>query len=179
MFSFKGKIYLRIKVTWKGTNFYFLNIYSPCRLANKRLLWLELLQWKDKLEPIEWVVGGYFNATKSLEEMSRRSSGSRTTEMEEFNSFIELVEVVDLPVVGNKHTWIKSYGSSSIRIGRLLLSGGLVNDWKIVAQVSGNRDISDHMLVWIKASNLNWGPKSFKVFNCWFDHKDFLDFVKK
>ncbi|KAI5423508.1 hypothetical protein KIW84_046453 [Lathyrus oleraceus] len=107
--------------------------------------------------------------------MSRRSLGSRTTKMEEFNSFIELMEVVDLPVVGNKHTWIKSYGSSSIRIGRFLLSGGLVNNWKIVAQVSGNRDISDHMLVWIKASNLNWGPKSFKVFNCWPD-LDMIEF---
>lgn len=101
------------------------------------------------------MVGGYFNAAKSLEEMSGMSSGSITMEMEEFNSFMELVEVVDLPVVGNKHTWIKSYGSPSIRIGRFLLSRGLVNDWKIVAQVSGNRDISDYMQVWIKASNLN------------------------
>lgn len=34
-------------------------------------------------------------------------------------------------------------------------------------------------MVWIKASYIKWGPKTFKVYNWWFDHKDFLDFVKK
>lgn len=49
-------------------------------------------------------MGGNFNATKSLEERRGRSSGSRTTEMEEFNSFIGLMELIDLPVVGKKYT---------------------------------------------------------------------------
>lgn len=35
-----------------------------------------------------------------------------------------------------------------------------------------------YRLVWIKASNLNWNPKPFKVYNYWFGHKDFLDFIK-
>lgn len=111
-------------------------------------------------------MGGDFNTTKSLEEMSGRSSGSRTTEMEKFISFIDLVDLVDLPIMRNKHTSIKSYGSSSSRIDIFLLYEGLVNKWKLVAQTSGNRDISDHRPVWIKACNLNWGLKPFKVFNC-------------
>lgn len=47
-----------------------------------------------------------------------------------------------------------------------------------MAQIMGRKDISDHSLVWIKLSNLEWGPKPFKVFNAWFLHKDFLCFIK-
>lgn len=48
-----------------------------------------------------------------------------------------------------------------------------------MAQQFGDKDISDHMPVWIKASNVNWGPKPFKVFKNSYDHPGFLDFVKK
>lgn len=32
--------------------------------------------------------------------------------------------------------------------------------------------------MWVKDNNVNWGPKPFKVFNCWYDHPEFLEFVK-
>lgn len=48
-----------------------------------------------------------------------------------------------------------------------------------MAQVSGYRDISDHRPVWIKASNLDWEAKPFKVFQCWYEHEDFINFVKQ
>lgn len=34
------------------------------------------------------------------------------------------------------------------------------------------------MLVWTKSSNLNWGPKSFKVIQGWIRHDKFMEFVK-
>lgn len=34
------------------------------------------------------------------------------------------------------------------------------------------------MPVWIKISNLDWGPNPFKSFYLWFEHKDFLKFIK-
>lgn len=36
---------------------YFLNVYSPCNLAKKRSMWLEILNWKSSLEVGEWLVG--------------------------------------------------------------------------------------------------------------------------
>ncbi|XP_058776653.1 uncharacterized protein LOC131650973 [Vicia villosa] len=98
--------------------------------------------------------------------------------MADFNTFINLMKLEDVPVLGCIHTWINSSGSASSRLDRFLISEGLISDWKIVAQCSGSRDISDHRPVWIKSSNLDWGPKPFKVFNAWFQHKDFLGFVK-
>lgn len=62
---------------------------------------------------------------------------------------------------------------------RLLLSEALIDKWKIVGQQVGDKDISNHAPIWLKASNANWGPKPFKV-NCyWFQHKDFLHFVEE
>lgn len=75
--------------------------------------------------------------------------------MEEFTNFIELVEVVDLLVLGNKFTWINSNCKANSRIDRILLSEGIINLWKILAPVTGNRDILDHRPVWVKASNLD------------------------
>lgn len=72
-----------------------------------------------------------------------------------------------------------SDGRSGNRINRFLLFEGLISKWMIMAQATGNRDISNHRPMWIKASNLNWGPKPFKVKNCWDGHEEFLDFVKK
>ncbi|XP_058752306.1 uncharacterized protein LOC131625459 [Vicia villosa] len=98
--------------------------------------------------------------------------------MEKFAKFIELMEVVDLPI-GNKFTWINSNGKTRSRIDRILLSKGILYQWKVVAQVTGNRDISDHRRVWLKSSILDRGPKPFKVFNSWFEHEDFLKFVRQ
>ncbi|XP_058762167.1 uncharacterized protein LOC131635557 [Vicia villosa] len=139
---------------------------------------------KDSIIPVfsfrgEWIVGGDFNAVKIEEERRGRTTGGRMDEMVEFGDFIELMNLVDVPEVGSIHTWINPGGTASSRLDRFLISDGIIQDWNIVAQVTGDRDISDHMPVWIKASNLDWGPKPFKVFNSWFQHKDFLKFVKE
>lgn len=63
--------------------------------------------------------------------------------MEDFQSFIDIMNLVDLPIVGNLFTWIKSDGSAASRIDRFLISDGLLGDWKIMAQWIGARDISD------------------------------------
>ncbi|KAI5431842.1 hypothetical protein KIW84_035840 [Lathyrus oleraceus] len=52
-----------------------------------------------------------------------------------------------------------------------------MNHWKVLGQEIGLKDISDHTSVWIKTNDLNWGPKPFRVFNCWFYHPEFRSFV--
>ncbi|CAK8534728.1 unnamed protein product [Lathyrus sativus] len=44
--------------------------------------------------------------------------------------------------------------------------------------LSGDQDISDHRPMWIKCRNIIWGPKSFEVFECWYDHPDFTPSVQ-
>ncbi|CAK8534563.1 unnamed protein product [Lathyrus sativus] len=176
--SFRGKVFLGINSTWKGLNCYFVNIYSPCNLHNKRILWSYLINLRSSSSYGEWLVSGDFDVVKRNEERHSRTACC-TAEMNEFCSFIDAMRLVDLPDVGNCFTWFNSSGSCRSRLDRFLLSDGLIDSWKISAQCMGDKDVSDHRPVWIKANHLNWGPKPFKVFKCRFDHPDFHDFVKK
>ncbi|CAK8533215.1 unnamed protein product [Lathyrus sativus] len=88
------------------------------------------------------------------------------------------MRLVDLPAVGNHFTWLNSSGSCRSRLCRFLLSDSLIDKWRITAQYVRDKDVSGHRPVWIKASHVNWGPKPFKVFSCWYKHPQFHDFVK-
>lgn len=177
LFSFKDNGFLGLNAEWKGNNLYFINVYSSCCLVEKRSLWNSLLTWKQKLSVGEWIIGGDFNAGKMKEEHKGRFAGCNR-EMEEFSKFLELLEVGDLPLIKNKFTWISLNGQARSRIDHILVSVGIIDSWNVVAQECGKRDISNHMPVWLKASILNWRPKPFKVLNYWYEHVEFLDFVK-
>ncbi|XP_058776246.1 uncharacterized protein LOC131650555 [Vicia villosa] len=179
VFSFSSQGFLGIKSLVRGQVLYLINIYSPCILVDKRNLWRDILEWKQKLEKGEWVIAGDFNSVKNKEERRGKENSKRGTEMVEFGEFLDKLELVDVQALGNMFTWIKPNGKAGSRLDRILLSEELIHKWGVVAQVVGNRDISDHKLVWLKASRLDWGPKAFKVNRSWFEHKDFISFVKK
>ncbi|KAI5388032.1 hypothetical protein KIW84_073937 [Lathyrus oleraceus] len=100
--------------------------------SGKWNMWSELIELKSTVPTGEWLVEGYFNAIKSEEE--RRGRGlTCSAEMEEFSTFIDVMELVDLPMVENSFTWFKSNGSCKSRLDRLLLTAELINKWNIVA----------------------------------------------
>ncbi|XP_058760823.1 uncharacterized protein LOC131634151 [Vicia villosa] len=43
----------------------------------------------------------------------------------------------------------------------------------------GERDVSDHAPIWIKYNKRNWGPKTFRFNNLWFNHNYFSAFVEE
>lgn len=81
---------------------------------------------RNKYADGAWVLGGDFNASKTKEERYGRNAEGRRKEMEEFSSFIDLTQLTNVPVLGNKHTWINSNGSTSSRLDRFLISEGLI-----------------------------------------------------
>lgn len=56
-YTFVGKGFLGLKVIINDLVYYFINIYSPCSLSDKREMWMKLICWKNKLVAGEWVVG--------------------------------------------------------------------------------------------------------------------------
>lgn len=76
-------------------------------------------------------------------------------------------------------TWCSSYGRAKSRLDRFVAYGGIISRWNNLGQVMGLRNILNHEQIWIKCCKLDWGPKSFKVNRCWFEHEYFLNFVKK
>ncbi|XP_058767480.1 uncharacterized protein LOC131641192 [Vicia villosa] len=177
--SFKGEGYLGIKFR-KNNNFYYLvNVYSSCILVKKRVLWQVLLELKEKFNDGEWIIGVDFNSIKDRNERKGRMVSSNSNEMDEFKDFISESLLVDIPCKGKKFTWYSGDGGSRSRIDRFLISDKVVNDWGIVGQFVGDRDLSDHCPLWLEVDNNNWGPKPFKFNNEWFSFDSFIPFMKK
>ncbi|CAK8575810.1 unnamed protein product [Lathyrus sativus] len=121
---------------------------------------------------------GDFNAVKS--KLERKGKGRLNfMEMKDFSSFIDAIDLVDMPIVGNRFTWFNSSGTCKSRLERILLSEKLVRKWKVVAQKMGDKDVLDHRLVWLLSNSMDWGPKPFKTFHAWFDHSDFIKLFKE
>ncbi|XP_058726433.1 uncharacterized protein LOC131597778 [Vicia villosa] len=177
--SFKGTGFLGIKVLSMDKVFYVCNVYSPCSLSTKRVLWKNLLNVKDKFNDGEWLIGGDFNSVKNGGEKKGRSEIENRAEWEEFAGFISDTGLEDVPCKGKKFSWFSSDGGSKSRLDRFLVSSNIVNLWGVVAQKIGDKDISDHFPIWLVVDKMDWGPKPFKFNNEWFHHKDFIDFVEK
>ncbi|CAJ2628008.1 unnamed protein product [Trifolium pratense] len=88
------------------------------------------------------------------------------------------MDLVDIPVLGKKFSWVSPDGKAMSRLDRFLLSEGFVEKSGISGQWIGDRDISDHCPVWLLCSSCDWGPKPFRVVNAWLEHPDFKKFVE-
>lgn len=99
--------------------------------------------------------------------------------MEEFNEFIEDLDLIDLPLTGRKYTWHRSNGSCMSRIDRFLISEEWASQWDEVVQWGQHRTVSYHCPLVLKPTTSNWGPKPFRVLNCWLDNSDFGKVVEE
>lgn len=68
------------------------------------------------------MLGSDFNAVKELDEMCGSYSRNKTIEMENFQVFINLMNLIDLLVSGNKFTWVKVDGRVCSRLDKFLIS---------------------------------------------------------
>ncbi|XP_058776293.1 uncharacterized protein LOC131650609 [Vicia villosa] len=106
----------------------------------------------------------------------RGSHSSRN--MEDFKRFIEDMNLLDILFIGGRFTWYKGNGTAMSHLDRFLISNKMIDDWRIIDQRVGERDISDHCHIWLNMGKLDQGPKPFR-FNTWFKHGGFLPFLKE
>ncbi|XP_058784155.1 uncharacterized protein LOC131658925 [Vicia villosa] len=177
--SFKGEVFLGIKVCWKDNLSYIVNIYLSYVLSKKKCLWNDLLALKESFKDGEWIKGGGFNSIKNSSERKGRDLSMNHKEEELFSEFIDKTLLVDNPCKGKKFSWFGGDGKAMSRIDLFLLSSNIVNRWEVIGQFIGDRDISDHCPIWIMTDHLNWGPKLFRFNNEWFSFDSFIPFVEK
>ncbi|XP_058753873.1 uncharacterized protein LOC131627052 [Vicia villosa] len=176
---FHGRGFLGVKAVWKDELYYLANVYSPSTLAEKRLMWGNLISLKNRFTDGEWVIGGDFNSIKNCRERKGCSVVRSSCEWREFEEFIELSNLIDIPCKGKKYSWFSGDGRVSSIIDRFLEADNMVSRWGVIGQFVGDCDISDHCPVWLVCDNSNWGPKPFKFNNKWFANKEFLPFAEK
>jgi hypothetical protein len=176
IFSFKGDGFVGVCLGWGvlKTICIIVNVYSKCDLASKRSLCSNLLLCKRGLGEGRWCVVGDFNVVCSMEERvgCNLSIGrSSTSEVVEFQNFVEELELVDLPLLGRRFTWFHSSGRAMSRIDRVLISDEWASRWGSVTRWALPRDVSDHCPLILKYSRDDWGPKPFRFNNFLLDNK--------
>ncbi|CAK8569521.1 unnamed protein product [Lathyrus sativus] len=125
--NFKREGCLGLKLLWKGSNYYVINVYSPCSLPLRSLLWEKLLVFKDKYLDGEWIMRGDFNLIINNRKRKGRASSRNNSNMLEFSNFIVQIVLVDLPCKGNKYIWFSSNKNSMSRLDSFLLSNSLID----------------------------------------------------
>lgn len=82
------------------------------------------MQLKKGVGDVSWCMLGDFDASHGREKRKGRSTGSNQgdKEMKEFNVFVDSMEIVDIPLVGRKFTWVRVGGNAMIRIDRIMVS---------------------------------------------------------
>lgn len=99
--------------------------------------------------------------------------------MIEFNEFIEIMELVDLPLLWRGFTWCNSLeGDRWSKIDRFLLDSLWLEKF-CLKQWGLPRSISDHCPLVLMEDERNWGPRSFRFLNAWTLHPNFMSMVKK
>lgn len=162
-----------------GSLVVFVNVYAPCDRAGKVDLWNSLIGLKNSIGIDDWCVLGDFNAVRCPEERKGQGNSSSTQRLEssDFNQFIEGMELLDIPLIGRRFTWMKPNGLQMSRLDRILVTSTWIDSWPGFSQEVLPRDISDHCPLLLRNSNQNWGPKPFRFLNCWFDDPRFKGFV--
>ncbi|XP_058726684.1 uncharacterized protein LOC131598058 [Vicia villosa] len=174
-----GSGYVRINISWKGISVNLVNIYAPCSISLRRVLWKNLVDRRAKGLNEEWCLGGDFNEITRSEERLGGGANHNRKGMKDFREFIERMGVVNIPCVGGRFSWFKDNGKAMSRIDRFLVSNNLIEDWGVIDQRIGTRDVSDHASIRLFCSEFYWRPKPFRFNNAWLKHEDFKDFICK
>lgn len=176
-----GNGFLGIKGRWENAqaDCFIVNIYSPCDIAGKRRLWEESKDLRASNMNCAWCLGGDFNAVRSASERKGAAIQIPIREMADFDEFIDDMGMNDLPLIGRKYTWHRPNGRSMSRIDRFLVSDEWLSMWPNISQWGLERSVSDHCAIVLKSITKDWGPKLFRIMNCWLEHTDFDKVVKE
>ncbi|XP_057432355.1 uncharacterized protein LOC130725120 [Lotus japonicus] len=174
-----GEGFLWLRGKWKEVDSVIVNVYSLYVLGEKRKLRENLRELRRRYVDLPWCLVGDFNSVRRVEERRgiRGEDVSGASEMEEFNGFIDAMELDDIPAVGRKFTWTRPNGKASSRLDRFLVSYPWSLTWPECAQYVLQRDVSNHCPLVLKCSHVDWGPKPFKTRNCWLLDPSFGEFV--
>ena len=116
----KGIFSISLNCISKDDQFSWLltGVYGPNGGPRRRTFWNEL----DNIcvnNQLPWVLGGDFNVIKCSND---KLGGSRiTTSMKKFNDFINLHELIDLPLKGALYTWFNEQDLTPVkcRLGQI------------------------------------------------------------
>ncbi|KAL5142373.1 Cleavage and polyadenylation specificity factor subunit 2 [Glycine soja] len=157
-----------------------VNIYAPCDLAGKRLMWDDLKQMRASKPPGIWCFMGDFNSIRNQDErFSLSQSRADPLSISEFNSWIAEMELQEIKCVGSTYTWIRPNARVKSRLDRFLVSDQWLLSWPDSTHYTLPRDFSDHCPIILQTKKVDWGPKPFRVADWWLHQKGYQRVVRE
>ncbi|GJY77876.1 RNA-directed DNA polymerase, eukaryota, reverse transcriptase zinc-binding domain protein [Tanacetum coccineum] len=143
--------------------FFVLNPYGVTTLSIMLVSWLEdFIQSQSG----KYVLFGDMNEVQS-EQKCRGSIFSRN-EADVFNSFINNVGLIDLPMGGHKFTWMNKARSKLSKLDIFLISKEVLSLLLNIKIISLDRLWSDHTPILLRCNKCDFGLVLFKIYHSWF-----------
>ena len=89
------------------------------------------------------------------------------------------MEVEEAPWVGKRFTWYRPNGNAKSKLDRFLISPEWLSKWSASSQYTLKRSFSDHCPVMLKSQSIDWGPKPFRILDCWLKDQSFKKLVQQ
>lgn len=119
------------------------------------------------------IIMGGFN-----EILSHQNCNVFSSSMNQFNNFVCCSKLMDLPLHGQKFTW--GIVDSSSCIDHALVNSMATLKWPFMTLEALLRRLLDHnALLFTIEKHVDWAPKPFCSYDCWWDHKSFRTFITK
>ena len=148
-------------------------VYGMHSRRERQIMWEELSSMRENIE-LPFIFIGDFNEVLKLEE--RKGGVGCCRSIEEFNQWVNSLQLVDLPLGGRKYTW--SRGKSMSRLDRCLVDNEWCTKFPEMKLMALNIMTSDHCPIVMETSKEDWGPKPFRSLDAWLSHPDFVKKVK-
>lgn len=103
-----------------------------------------------------------FNEILHTEE--RKNCPSLTPSMYIFQNFVSSNSLVKLPLQGKKFTWTNSLSAS--RVDRVFAHSEWLLKFPHLLLTALSKSLSDHTPFLLHQSEINWGPKPFRTWDC-------------
>lgn len=161
-----------------GFSISFINLYSLCFIQNNIRLRVRLIKLESSLPNGEWCVRGDFNKIKRFSKIKGARSNINHSKWAKLSDFIGDIDLVDLPIIGDKFSLFNQADDSASRLDYFLVSDGLIELWSLKGKFIGKKSFYDYCLISNKANRLNQGPNPFKFFSSQIKHIDLLHMVK-
>ncbi|TYH18627.1 hypothetical protein ES288_A05G287900v1 [Gossypium darwinii] len=117
--EFYEKRFIVVEGKWvlEGKEVVLINVYAPNNLSAKKILWEEINGLRNQFSRA-WIIGEDFNVVRNRSECINCSGIENGAK--EFGEFINRCNLVDLPLLGKKFTWIGPDSKRS-RLDRFLI----------------------------------------------------------
>ncbi|PWA39454.1 RNA-directed DNA polymerase, eukaryota, Reverse transcriptase zinc-binding domain protein [Artemisia annua] len=163
--------------------FYCSIVYASNSGSERRILWDDLILYKQAVGNNPWVIMGDFNVTLDISEHSAGGSHNNM-DMNEFKEAVNKMEVDDICSSGFHFTWTKSLKNPNCntlkKLDRILVNEEFINKFQNAYGVFLPYTISDHSpSVLIIKDGMPKKQRSFRFSNFIYDKEGFLETVKK